>query len=133
MNNAFTLILKIPIIIFFSINVVFGQTNAELKEKIEQEEKESIIKYANRDILLATSIKKQRYDHFQCAGVGMIDKGLALDGGAIFYDVDTREFICEFGMSYCVSAKDKRCNGKCPPIEWVENKCWEKRKELLYK
>lgn len=133
MKKIISLVVSFPILLTLFFNNALGETSAELKEKKEQEDKELIIKFANRDILLNTRIKGQRYNHFQCAGIGMVDKGIALDGGAIFYSVDTLEFICEIGMGYCVSAHDKSCNGKCPPSDWVESNCWGKRKELLYK
>ncbi len=137
MNKAAVLLVSI---LFLSLITAKAFAEESSKSRItsiqnkEQEMRESAVKSAKEDIARQSVNKpRQSYSNFTCAGIGMIDNGIALDGSAVFFKADTRELICTFGMVYCFSADAKNCSQPCPPPEWKENGCWDKRKQLLEK
>ncbi len=71
-------------------------------------------------------------DTFKCAGMYLIDHGLALDRDGVFLDASSYKPICTYrGIVAPIcenSSKDQTCI--CPPPEWNANKCSEKYGEF---
>lgn len=105
-----------------------SESKTSISQDKEREMREWAIKSAEKDIALQANNSE-----FTCKGIGMIDNGIALDGSVIFFKTDTRKLICSYGMAWCLSADTKLCSNSCPPPEWKENGCWEKREEYLVK
>ncbi len=98
----------------------------------------NFIQYAYGDSTLATENTidtKSKTDielkyPFTCEGIYLIDNGMALDRTGLFFDLNSKNLICTYGMmSECaVPKKGQSCI--CPPVKWVDGGCWKKYSEF---
>lgn len=78
-----------------------------------------------------TKARQKSKNTFKCAGIGLIDYGMAVDREGYFFNISSQEPICIYGMVSSVCADStSESNCTCPPVGWKENKCTEKYSEF---
>lgn len=71
-------------------------------------------------------------DTFFCAGMYLIDHGMALDRDGVFVDAKTFKPICTYRGIIAPICEDTTKNQTCtcPPLEWNANNCSKKYSEF---
>lgn len=108
-----------------NVNADTTSDNTALKSEAIDEYKKEIIENSKQ------SIEKSK-GYFSCGGIGMIDHQVVFDHEVIFFKETSREFICTYSPSMCVSEipeKDNTCT--CPPPSWKSSGCWSKYTDIL--
>lgn len=73
--------------------------------------------------------------HFACAGIGVLDRGAAIDGPLYYFRESTRTLISTCGGAcWQPSSPEQRamCANLCPPPEWKANDCDKKETEAYW-
>lgn len=101
---------------------------AHAAEPRQFDEADSMRQY---EVQLRDAISKSQ-GHFVCAGIGVLDRGAAIDGPLYYFRESPRELISQCGgacMNQQTPAQIAMCANLCPPPEWTANRCNERRRD----
>ncbi|MFZ3087751.1 MAG: hypothetical protein WA123_06770 [Methylotenera sp.] len=113
--KKFILTLILPLFIIVNSQVVLAESKsdaAKYKRLVDE------AKNYSKEIIESSK------NHFVCGGIGIIDRGSAMDRPTYFFKDGSREFSCSLAMGNCLAANlAKDCSEICPPPEWKVNDC----------
>jgi hypothetical protein len=113
----------ILILLFTLNNNVFGGDNLPTSTASSEPANPNVANDYTKGILKSDST-------FKCAGIGLIDKGMALDREGLFFDLGSQELICTYGMMSKCAVPNEGQSCICPPAKWVDSGCWAKYSEF---